>query len=99
MSPVQNPIFIFLGLALLAAPAVPSLAQTADPAASVSPLAAAQTIQVHETQLRAGADGVLAPAYSVDVRIQRPDKVKVVILSSESAQADQYVQVGTAEYI
>ncbi len=81
-----------LGAALLAAPA---LAQSPS---VPSPLATAQTIQVQETLLRVGADGVLPPAYTVSITIQKPDHVKAVIASPGSKRPDLYVRDGKTEY-
>ena len=96
--------FLRLGSALLASPALPgaALAQSAaSPAttpAAASPLATARTVQVHETLRRAGSDGKMPPAYSVDVTIQKPDKIKIVIASPQNKRPDLYVRDGKTEY-
>ncbi len=94
--------FICSGAVLLAALALPGAvrAQTATafavPDIKASPLATARTIQVHETLLQ--GSGKTLSAVSVDVTIQKPDKIKVVTTSPQNKRPDLYVRDGKNEY-
>ena len=94
--------FICPGAVLLAALALPGAvrSQTATafavPDIKVSPLATARTIQVHETLLQ--GSGKTLSAVSVDVTIQKPDKIKVVTTSPQNKRPDLYVRDGKNEY-
>ena len=100
-TPMQFSPSLCLGVALLAAPALPgaAFAQAAAPSApnffAVSPLATARTIQVHETLIQGGKT---RSSDSVEVTIQKPDKIKVVTMSPKNKRADLYVRDGKNEY-
>ncbi|MCW3060193.1 MAG: hypothetical protein JWQ02_2014, partial [Capsulimonas sp.] len=85
-----------LGAALLA---LPSAAGAAPASHLVSDqLSHARTIQVRETMLKPGNDGKLSQKSDIDVRMERPKKVKLVISTLGGSAPDQYVSDGESEF-